>query len=166
MRRNARFVKDRSIYWPSEYADIVNVLTGKLADGSPGGVGALYQFNTGAIVLAAAIGLANGRLREVGPDRKEITTTTFTSHELDAYIFLIALLSKKEVDSSMLRPENEEAVVRIFEKYAAGGLEILRRVFDESPTQSAEIVIQQYLPSLEISTVKRIPLNLDFATKS
>jgi dnd system-associated protein 4 len=162
MRRTSRFSKERSVYWPSEYADIVNVLTGKLADGSPASGGGLYQFNTGAVFLAAVVGLANNRQREVGNDRKEITTTTFNSHELEIYIFLIALLAGKDFDSSVLRTENEEAAIRIFEKFAAGGLEILRRVFDDSPTQSAEIVIQQYLSSLEVVSAPRQVINLNF----
>jgi dnd system-associated protein 4 len=114
-------------------------------------------------VFAAAVGLTNERQREIGSDRKEITTTTFTSHELDTYIFLVALLSKKHFDASFLRSEHEEAVVRIFERYAAGGLEILRRIFDESPTQSVDIVIQRYLSTLQGSKTTRVLINLNFS---
>jgi dnd system-associated protein 4 len=163
MRRPSRFSVERSIYWPAEYSDIVNALTGKLADGTPVPGSALYQFNTGAIVFAAAVGLTNERQREIGSDRKEITTTTFTSHELDTYIFLVALLSKKNFDASLLRSEHEEAVLRMFERYAAGGLEILRRIFDESPTQSVDIVIQRYLSTLQDSKTTRVPIKLNFS---
>ena len=163
MRRPSRFSIERSIYWPAEYSEIVKALTGKLADGTPVPGSALYQFNTGAIVFAAAVGLTNERQREIGSDRKEITTTTFTSHELDTYIFLVALLSKKHFDASFLRSEHEEAVVRIFERYAAGGLEILRRIFDESPTQSVDIVIQRYLSTLQGSKTTRVLINLNFS---
>lgn len=163
MRRTSRFAVERSIYWPSEFSDIVNILTGKLADGTPIQGASLYQFNTGAIVFAASVGLKNDRQREIGSERKEISTSTFNSHELDTYIFLVALLSKKDFDASLLRSENEETVVRIFERYAAGGLEILRGVFDESPTQSADIVIQRYLSTLKSSSNTRNPINLDFS---
>jgi dnd system-associated protein 4 len=168
MKKASRFSVERSIYWPAEYFDIVNVLTGKLADGTSAPGTALYQFNTGAIVFAAAVGLANGRHRAVGSERKEITTSTFAGHQLagqqlDTYIFLIALLSKKNVDAGLLRVENEDTVLRIFEQYAAGGLEILRGIFDESPTQSVDIVIQRYLSTPQGSNTKRVPINLNFS---
>ena len=162
MKRKSRFSVERSIYWPAEFSDIVNILTGRLADGTLSQGGSLYSYNTGAIVFAATVGLSNGRERDVGPDRKEITTTTFTGHELDTYIFLIALLSKKSFDANLLRHAGEEAVIRTFERFAAGGLEILRGVFDESPTQSAEVVIQRYLVKQHGETAPVGSINLTF----
>ena len=164
MRRPSRFSVERSIYWPAEFSDIVNALTGKMADGTSVPGTALYELNAGAIVFAAAVGLTSERQREVGSDRKEITTSTFTANKLDTYLFLIALLSKKNVDASLLRVENEEAVLRIFEGYAAGGLEILRKIFDESPTQSVDVVIQRYLSAPKGSNTRRVPINLNFST--
>jgi dnd system-associated protein 4 len=134
-----------------------------MADGTTVPGSALYQFNTGAIVFAAAVGLSHERQREIGSERKEITTSTFTGHGLDTYIFLIALLSKKSVDTNLLRAENEDAVLRIFERYAAGGLEILRGIFDESPTQSVDIVVQRYLSTPQGPNTKRVPIKLNFS---
>jgi hypothetical protein len=162
VKRKSRFSIERSVYWPAEFSDIVNILTGRLADGTPSQGGSLYNYNTGAIVFAAAVGLSYGRERDVGPDRKEITTATFTSQELDAYIFLIALLAKKSFDADLLRQSGEEVVIRTFERFTAGGLEILRGVFDESPTQSAEVVIQRFLIRQSGPTAPSGGINLTF----
>lgn len=142
MRGQSNFTKDRSVYWPGEFADVVNTLTGKNTQG--GSVGnPIYQFNTGAIAFAASVGLKHRRKREVGGDRKEITTGTFASHRLEMYIFLIAMLGTESATVDMLRADQEEAVIREFERYAAGGLEYLRTEFEQNPTQSPDVVLEK-----------------------
>lgn len=142
MRNQSQFTRERSIYWPSEFADVVNTLTGKNIQGDLIG-NPLYQFNTGAISFAASIGLKHRRKREVGSDRKEITTTTFASHNLEGYIFLIALLGMENADVDILRAEQEDFVIREFERYAAGGLEFLRTEFEQNPTQSSDLILEK-----------------------
>ena len=107
MREASQFTRERAIYWPGEFSDVVGLLTGK---DSSGNVIAqpIYQFNTGAIILAASLGVKNMRKREVGADRKEITTTTFSSQGLERYIFLIAMLGDPDGCVGLLRPDNEE----------------------------------------------------------
>ena len=56
MRGQSHFTKDRSVYWPGEFADVVNTLTGKNTQGVSIG-NPLYQFNTGAIAFAASVGI-------------------------------------------------------------------------------------------------------------
>jgi dnd system-associated protein 4 len=146
MRNQTHFSRERSVYWPSEFADVVNSLTGKNIQGIPIG-NAIYQFNTGAITFAASVGLKYRRKREVGSERKEITTTTFVSHELELYIFLIAMLGMEAPNVDLLRAEQEEYVIREFERYAAGGLEYLRTQFELSPTQSADVVLEKMFRS-------------------
>ena len=43
------FSKERVVYWPGEFADVVNYLTGKNADGVSLG-NPLYQFNTDSVI--------------------------------------------------------------------------------------------------------------------
>jgi dnd system-associated protein 4 len=142
MRSQNNFTKERSVYWPGEFADVVNTLTGKNTQGISVG-NAIYQFNTGAIAFAASVGLKHRRKREVGGDRKEITTGTFASHRLEMYIFLIAMLGTESATVDMLRADQEEAVIREFERYAAGGLEYLRAEFEQNPTQSPDVVLEK-----------------------
>jgi dnd system-associated protein 4 len=142
----SHFSRERSVYWPSEFADVVNSLTGKNTQGVSIG-NALYQFNTGAIAFAASVGLKHRRKREVGSDRKEITTTTFASHRLEMYIFLIAMLGRETPSVELLRAEQEDTVVREFERYAAGGLEYLRTEFEQNPTQSPDMILEKMLKS-------------------
>ena len=142
MRGQSHFTKERSVYWPGEFADVVNTLTGKNTQGVSIG-NPLYQFNTGAITFAASVGLKHRRKREVGSDRKEITTGTFASHRLEMYIFLIAMLGMDSANVDLLRADQEDTVIREFERYAAGGLEYLRTEFELNPSQSPDVVLEK-----------------------
>jgi dnd system-associated protein 4 len=155
MRSQSNFTKDRSVYWPGEFADVVNTLTGKNTQGVSVG-NPIYQFNTGAIAFAASVGLKHRRKREVGGDRKEITTGTFASHRLEMYIFLIALLGTESATVDMLRADQEDAVIREFERYAAGGLEYLRTEFEQNPTQSPDVVLEKmFRENLNVQTTEQ-----------
>ncbi|MFT3821699.1 MAG: hypothetical protein QM750_29445 [Rubrivivax sp.] len=136
------FTKERLVYWPEEFSGVVDQLNARTADGKSIGAG-LYSFNTGAIVLAAALGVQQGRKREVGSQRKEISTGTFASHHLERYILLIPLLGNNDLTVDALRPENEESLIREFERYAAGGLEYLNGRLEEAAGQSIDMVIQR-----------------------
>jgi len=144
MEISKMFNPTRTIYWPAEFSDIANILKGKDAFDKfthP----AMYEYNTGVLVLAAVIGLANNREREVGAQRNEISTETFDKQDYDkgvklsTFIHLIALLSKQ--DLNLLRPESEEEVIRIFERYAAGGLEYLRGALSVSSDTTGQAVL-------------------------
>lgn len=143
MRKQSLFTKERVIYWSDEFSDVVNQLTGKDAEGKvvqP----AIYTFNTGAIALAAAVGVIQKRKREFGGGgRKEISTTTFASHGLESYIFLIALIGRGFESVESLRPDNEELLIKEFEQYAAGGLEYLRSEFAQAPTKTADWIVEK-----------------------
>jgi dnd system-associated protein 4 len=136
------FSREKSIYWPGEFLDVVNLLTGRDQQGAqirkP-----LYSFNTGAIVFAASVGVKYQRRRDVGSDRREITTTTFATHRLDMYIYLIALLGSESPNANMLKVDNEDQIIREFERYAAGGLEYLRTEFHDSPRQSPDVILER-----------------------
>ncbi len=144
MAQQSLFEASRSVYWPGEYADLVNMLKGQDAHGSAA-FAALYRYNTGPIVLAAILGLTHQREKEVGPQRQEISTDTFEAHRfgnatLASYLFLIPLIGTGDVE--LLRPEREDELIRKFERYAAGGFEYLRGAMSRSADSSGQAVIK------------------------
>ena len=147
MASGALFATERSVYWPSEYVDLVNTLKGLGAGGKPSHAG-MYKYNTGVIVLAAMVGLVNGREREVGSSRQEISTSTFESHRLGdaslgAFLFLVPLLAGSDVEA--LRGEREEELIRAFERFAAGGLEVLHGAMSMSADSTGFSVVRAEL---------------------
>jgi len=139
------FTSRGSVYWPSEFSDIVNMLSGKDSDEKPSHP-SMYKLNTGPVVLAAVVGLVNGRERDVGSSKKEITTETFEGQQfgncsLAAFLFLIPLLSKKDIE--LLRPGREDEMLRIFERFAAGGFEYLRGALSASSDPTGETVLNE-----------------------
>lgn len=158
MSKVSLFSKERLVYWPAEFADVMRQLTGLDAEGRPTGRPSMYSFNTGAMTLAATIGVVNKRTRDVGSDRKEISTATFASHGLEAYIYLVAMLAAKDATVDQLRPEQEEEAIRTFERYAAGGLEMLRAEFADAPTQSPDYVVERLMTQRkERATLSEVP---------
>jgi len=162
MRGQSLFSRERIVYWPEEFSEIVSLLNGKDTEGRPVG-NSLCSFNTGAIVLAASLGARERRMREVGPKRKEISTATFHTHRLEAYIFLIPLLANSKLNTDFLRIENEEQAIRDFERFAAGGLEILAGELDASAGKAPDILIQSLMLKRSIDSVatKEIPSLID-----
>ena len=152
MAATGLFSSSRSIYWPSEYSDIVNMLKGQDSTGQVSHVG-LYRYNTGPIILAAVIGLIHGRERDVGTQRQEISTDTFESQRLgtsnlSSYVFLIALIATQDLE--LLRPEREEDLIRKFERFVAGGLEYLRGALSvSSDTTGISILKKEIAQALD-----------------
>ncbi|MEI8304088.1 MAG: hypothetical protein WCG13_12425 [Burkholderiales bacterium] len=143
MRKQSLFSKERLVYWSDEFADVVNLLTGKDAQGNATHP-PVCSLNADAIALAATVGIKNKRKREFGNGtRKEISTTTFATRGLEPYIFLVGLLGTAIPKAEILRPDNEEQLIKEFEQYAAGGMEILRTEFSENATNSADWVLER-----------------------
>lgn len=144
MAQQSIFSASRSVYWPGEYADLVNMLKGLDANGSAAHA-PMYRYNTGPIVLAAILGLSHQREKDVGPQRQEISTDTFEAHRfgsanLGSYLLLIPLIGTGDIE--LLRPEREDELIRKFERYAAGGLEYLRGAMSRSSDSSGQAVIK------------------------
>ena len=118
------FSRDRTIYWPEEYDDVVEFLKGSNSESKSG----VFTYNTGIVVLAATIGLKDKYRKKIEGKRKEIALSTFEEHDLSHYIYLIALASEEKLNLDLMRNEaGEETAIRIFESYAAGGLSILNQ---------------------------------------
>jgi dnd system-associated protein 4 len=145
MRKQSLFSKERLVYWSDEFADVVNLLTGKDAQGNATHA-PLCSLNADAIALAAAVGMKNKRKRELGNGgRKEISTATFATRGLEPYIFLVGLLGGSIPSVEILRPDNEESLIKEFEQYAAGGLEFLRTELADAPTEGVDWVVEKLL---------------------
>ena len=156
MANRTHFSKERQIYWLEEFSDIFNQLTGRDETGRTV-LPSLYQYNTGVITLAACLGVKNDRKRALGSGRrKEISTSTFASHGLEPYIFILPLLAKHPLGIDILRPTHEEDVIHEFEEYACGGLEILRGIYDESAGKSPDLLLQSIITTKE----DRVPLEM------
>jgi hypothetical protein len=145
MRQQPILTRERSVYWPGAYAEIVDLLIGRDANGRQI-AGAPFNLNVGVIVMAAALGLREGRKRDVPSDnRKEISTNTFLLNGLEVYLLLIPILANPESATNNLRPEHEEEMIREFERYTAGGLEVLEGEFERAGVSSLEAVMQGLL---------------------
>lgn len=157
MRKQSLFSKERLVYWSDEFADVVNLLTGKDAQGNATHP-AVCSLNADAIALAAAVGMKHKRKREFGNGvRKEISTTTFATRGLEPYIFLVGLLGGTMPNVEILRPDNEELLIKDFEQYVTGGLEYLRTEFFDAPARSPDWVIANLLRDREITDATKIP---------
>ena len=144
MSQQSLFTAGKTIYWPAEFADLVSMLKGQDSLGKPSHP-ALYSFNTGAIVLAAIIGLIHDRERDVGPQRLEISVDTFerqklVNSSLASFILLIPLIGTNDLE--LLRPEREDELLGKFQRYAAGGLEYLRGAMSRSSDSTGYTVIK------------------------
>jgi dnd system-associated protein 4 len=118
------FSYDHTIYWPEKYNRVIDFLRNGTSNSENSQ--SLYKFNVDVIVLAACIGLNAGNAVDLPAERKEIALSTFTSQSLSIYLYLIPMLAEQEVTVDFFRnKEGEDKAIRIFEKFAAGGLEIL-----------------------------------------
>ena len=128
------FSAGKNLYWSAEFADLVAALKSS-GPGAKQRRAPIYKFNTGIIVLAGVIGFSESRTREVGSERQEISLDTLESHELAStnlasYVLLVPVLATG--DLSLLRKEREDELLRIFERYANGGLSHLEQKFNNS----------------------------------
>jgi dnd system-associated protein 4 len=148
MSKTPIFKKERNIYWPAEFSPVADLLIGKSENGETN-PNRFFQMYVQVLVLAACIGVSNKRKREVGSGpKKEVSTQIFYSNKLDEYLLLIPMLANPDQGQEILKPENDDFLIREFESYAAGGLEILNGIFNESPGKLPELIMQNQLLSI------------------
>ena len=124
LNQKTLFSFDHTIYWPEKYQRVVDYLQNGVGQGENSQ--SLYKLNVEVLVLAACVGLEAGNAIDLPPQTKEIALSTFTSQSLSVYLYLIPMLAEKDTTIDFFRnKEGEAKAVSIFEKYAAGGLEIL-----------------------------------------
>ncbi len=124
LNQKSLFSFDHTIYWPKKYDRVVAYLQNGTGD-TPNHQ-SLYKTNVEVIVLAACIGLNSQNSVDVPTERNGIDLFTFNSHSLSIYLYLIPLLAQDKVSIDFFRnKEGEDRAISIFQRYAAGGLEIL-----------------------------------------
>lgn len=126
------FSGDHTVYWPDKYETVVEYL--KNGTGSSENSNSLYKLNVHVIVLAACVGLLAGEKLSI-PEKekkKEIPISVFNNHDLSIFLYLIPLLSQTDPDVNILKNiDGENKAVKIFEDYAAAGLQILSNKYTE-----------------------------------
>jgi len=70
MSKTPIFKKERNIYWPAEFSPVADLLIGKSENGETN-PNRFFQMYVQVLVLAACIGVANERNREVGSGPKK-----------------------------------------------------------------------------------------------
>lgn len=146
------FSRDYTVYWPEKYEPVVEYLkNGGIENAKPEQI--LYKLNVGVIVLAACVGARNGNKGDTTGKRKEINVSTFESHDLGAYLYLIPLLASKTPELDLMRnEEGEEKAIKLFEEYCAGGLEILNDQYKSTGLKSPHMFIDDLLKEA-VSTI-------------
>jgi dnd system-associated protein 4 len=125
LNQKTLFSYDHTIYWPEKYERVIEYLKNGFGHGENSH--SLYKLNVEVLVLAACVGLEAGNSLDFSSEKKkEVSLSTFTSQSLSVYLYLIPMLAEKETTIDFFRnQEGESRAVSIFEKYAAGGLEML-----------------------------------------
>jgi hypothetical protein len=124
LNQKSLFAHDHSIYWPKKYEPVVKFLQNGTGEGT--NPQSLYKLNVEVIVLAACVGLNAGYAIDVPSDKNEIALSTFNTQSLSIYLYIIPMLSDDEVNIDYFRnKEGEGKAISIFERFAAGGLELL-----------------------------------------
>ena len=83
-----------------------------------------------ALVFAAAVGFKQKARLEFSEGGEPIAFTLFDEHQEQPFIYSLALTEFNDV--SYLREEKFFEAIRVFEEYAAGGLQYLDDVLDKS----------------------------------
>jgi dnd system-associated protein 4 len=101
------------------------------------------------LIFAAGVGLTVKRRIAVPSTGKAVPYRIFENNQKDGYIFLVALAEKE--NAAILAVENDDEIIKIFEEYAAGGLEQTATWLNENPTdisgvQSLIAKIQAQIP--------------------
>jgi len=93
--------------------------------------GSIFPFIKDLMVFAAMVGHSLGKRKSLSGDSISIILETYASDEKDAYIYLISLMEKR--DGSILKDENLQSAIKIFEEYCNAGLYEISLWLDENP---------------------------------
>jgi dnd system-associated protein 4 len=103
-----------------------NVVDRLCPDEGPG----IFRFKKDVMIFAAIVGYSNNSSVPVSGDTIPITLLTYSSDHKDTIIYLLALMSERDV--SCLKNENLAESVKIFEGYCNAGLEVIQGWFSDN----------------------------------
>jgi dnd system-associated protein 4 len=137
------------VYWPGQYEAVVQYLQKKSTSGTAPGK-PVFNSNMEVIAFAACVGLSESHpLQTEGT--QEISTFTFEGKGYGPLLFLIPMLAAPEkFDLYKLRDgEGERDCLKEFERYAAGGLQILHEKYSRAGLVPSEhflaTILEQYV---------------------
>ena len=111
-----------------------NALVERLSSADSKGI---FRYHKDLMVFAAMIGYSEGKSSPVSNDNVGIILDTYSSDNKDAFIYLLALMDRKE--ANCLKDENLTESVKIFEGYCDAGLGIIQNWFDDNPADPSGI---------------------------
>lgn len=146
--RNSLFSKEQTVYWPGKYESVVQFLKKAVEDDSK--TAPLFKSNMEVLAFAACVGLRENYPLETD-NTQEISTDTFEREGLGALLFMIPMMADIEnFDLYNLRDgDGEKVCVKIFERYAAGGLQILHEAYNTAGLVPPEFFLASFLERFE-----------------
>lgn len=153
------FEKRKAVYRSQKYSQLLNTITNQ--QGVEPVVSNFKNFlttNAEILVLAAAIGLTKGLKAKVeSKGRMEVPMSAFESGKLFSqnlvyYMALIVWLYKK--DDDIVRPENDEELIAIFEELAEGGLSYLNN--EQNKPGNNDLTAKKILEELLITSFRNL----------
>lgn len=149
----------RGVIRSNRYQNLVNRLA-RLEDHHTNK--SLFETIKQLMFFAAALGWINNNRKAIDNlDEKEtIGTREWLGEENLAFIAMLAIVEKENIE--ILKTENQNEMIQIFEEYSNGGFEILNNRFENSPhnDDSAELLFEIYDEYLkEVS--QRITLDIN-----
>ncbi|WP_049237804.1 DNA phosphorothioation-associated protein 4 [Moraxella canis] len=109
---------------------------------------ALFKLNKDLMVFAAMLGYNYNLRKPLSNDTIPITLGTYHNTEDDGYIYLLALMEKR--DALYLKNDHLSEAITVFEEYCNGGLDLLQDWFAANPADiekldTLEMKILEYL---------------------
>ena len=75
----------------------------------------VFTYIKDLMIFASMVGYSKGERKALGTDSVSIILETYASDQKDAFIYLLALMTKK--DGTILKDENLPSAIKIFEEY-------------------------------------------------
>jgi dnd system-associated protein 4 len=91
----------------------------------------VFSFLKDLMLFASMVGYSEGKRKVLGTDSISILLETYASDQKDSFIYLLALMNKK--DGIVLKDENLPEAIKIFEEFCNAGLEKIQLWLDENP---------------------------------
>ena len=146
---NSIFSKStQRVYYPGSYEPLINYLLGRRDDGQDGR-NSLFSTIMEVMAFAACVGLRTKTKLEVA-DRKDINVSIFEGNGYGPLLFFIPLASDEQADLYLLKNgEGEEACIRDFQLYAAGGFYVLSERWKISGLVSPDVFVEEVVRSFK-----------------
>lgn len=152
MSRKEENWRDIQVYRDRKHEPLVEKLT--QADSR------IFNHNKDLMVFAAMVGYSQKKTMPVSTDKIQITLGTYNNTQQDTFIYLLALLDKK--DATCLKHEYLTNSVKVFEGYCNAGLSIIQSWMDENPGDPTGIdTLEKKIVEQVLRNEQRSQQNLD-----